>query len=284
MAGFDKFTIFKWFCAFAGVAAAAVLLAVALFAFAGGFSAPPCMEETDTCLQIQQIANNRSQQIATVIGISLSAIGTFALVVTIVLSAKATNAAVAAADAAVLTVKIARDTAVRELRPYVSFKNYQLSWNTDDNDVSHWRVRIGWQNTGITAALSVRSSTNHIVIDGPNGVLPNQFDFPDRDGKDLAIGALGRDGSFYQGTYAIPVSEIQRVVDGRATLFVWSCVEYEGLESERRYRTEMAGKFAFFGGPATNKDISSNYTYIDNFNGVDDKCFRPPKQREPLSP
>lgn len=269
-------SFFKWLSAFVGVAIAASVLATALFAISGGFSAPPCTEVTDVCLQMQDLANSRSQQIAAVIGISLSAIGTLALVVTIVLSARATQAAIVAADAANLAVAIARETSIRELRPYVSLTAHQMYWNSDNDIIHTWFVRIGWRNTGVSSALKVRALTNHIVVDGVDVRLPEQFDFPDRASDNTWIGSLGRDGSFYQGTAAIPVGDIQRIIDGEATLFVWSWVEYEGLESNQRYRTEFAASFFVYNGPATNREIGSNYTYIDRFNGVDHSAFRPP--------
>ncbi|WHO73935.1 hypothetical protein [Rhizobium sp. BT03] len=276
MAGFDKLTIFKWFCAFAGVAVLATILGVALFAIAGGFSAPPCTDGTDSCLQIQQTANNRWQQIATVSGISLSAIGTFALVITIGLSSKATQAAVAAADAANVSLAHARETSIRELRPYLTYKSYRFMYYTDDaENITNWSIDISWQNTGVSLAINARSVTNCLIVDGPRGSLPDDFDYPDWT-RNSKSGVFGREGSFSTSTPYISVADLQRIIDKQATLLVWSWVEYEGVESDQIYRTELGCVFKVFNSPGAEHNFRSNFTYAGPFNGADNRSFRTP--------
>ncbi|PWE57274.1 hypothetical protein DEM27_06455 [Metarhizobium album] len=268
--------VFQWVVTLLFVAAAAAGLSHILLTVSGANAPPPCADLTELCMQRTDAAANRSLLIATVIEIALSAIGTLAVVATIFLSAQATKAAVAAADAANLAVALARETAARELRPYVTFDSWSLEYKLDANGgIESWLVKVTWKNTGISPATSVRAKATHDIREEE---LPTHFSFPDRVGDESA-GSLGKDGTVSTCTEFIPVAEIQAILDGSTRLFVWSWVEYEGFEAERIYRSEWHSELHLWNGPATNQDLKGSNGLREQFNGSDEHCFRQPARK-----
>lgn len=265
-------SVWRWLQAFILVAIGAAALSYVILLLAGGLEVIDCGPTNVDCLQQQSSATDRSLLIATTIGIALSAIGTMALVITIVLSHKATEAAVEAADAAKLAVSLARDSAAREFRPYVSFEKHSLAWNHNNGVVTSWSVRIHWQNTGVTSASDVRSRTNFAVIPGK---LPPDFDFPDS-GSDPWAGNIGRDKSIYSDTPSISLDKITAVLEKRERLYVWSWIEYSSPDTDEIFRTEFHAEFALWDGPADNKAMAHRSMFQGRFNGSDKKSFRKP--------
>lgn len=249
------------------------LVAILILYVSGYFDPAACFDGRETqCSQLLQLQSSRSQSIASAIGISLSAVGTLALVVTIFLSVRATNAAVEAAKAANVAVSLARETAERELRPSVSLEKYELTWFGGNRDsVTSWRIGIYWVNSGHSTARKIRTMTSHLLLDSE---LPIDFTYPDRTANKSET-SLGNGKSFRMQSGPIPGEDIQSVIDGKNKLFVWSWVEYDGPTPRERYRSEFCARFDFWGTNSAD-GLSSSFEYVGPFNGVDEHSFKPP--------
>lgn len=268
-------SIFRWIGIFAATAGAAAVLTWLLM-WIGGYEADfPCagLSPSD-CVDAQALSLDRTALVATLVGIALSAIGTAALVVTIVYTSKATAAAVEAARAADHAVALARETAGRELRPYMAFDDLTMAYQSgDDGRAISWRVRVEWINTGATPAINVRAKTNHILVEGD---LPDNFDFPDRPMNE-AVGVVGREKKFRSPTADMTLEQVADVLGGRFRLFVWSWVEYEGFEGPRGFRSEWHSEISLWGvSDPADTELKNESLLRSRFNGTDNRCHRPP--------
>jgi hypothetical protein len=213
----------------------------------------------------------------TAVSAAISAVATVALVVTIIFTSRATDAAVQASKSAEHAVQLGREAMARELRPYLSqsltYNNYRLG---TDGRISFRCIGIEWENVGNLPAVSVRARTNHVLLPG---ALPVDFSFPDREMSD-AVTMIGTGKSFSSPTSDLTLDEVAEVLAGEKVLHVWSWVEYEGIESNRRFRSEYYASYGFFNpsGEANAEaiDLSIYNTLQDRFNGCDDTCMRHP--------
>jgi hypothetical protein len=237
----------------------------------------------DSCVAQYALAVARSSFKITAIGAAISAVATVALVITIIFTARATEAAVEASAAAKHAVELARDTMTRELRPYIIQAHPNNEYQLDNDGAIIARVvRIMWTNVGNTPALNVRARAHHILTDA---ALPSDFDFPDREMADGAS-TLGKDMNFGSPTLRLTLEEVEEVISGTKFLHVWSWVEYEGFETNRRFRSEFYAVITYYSpsgrAVADDKDLSLFVNLQDRFCGVDDTCTHPPKT--PLAP
>ena len=113
--------------------------------------------------------------------------------------------------------------------------------------------------------------TTHALLDE----LPSDFDYPDR-----AVGtvetSLGNGSSFRLQSGFISKNEMQRLIDDKVNLYLWSWVEYEGPTPGERYRSEFCAKFDFWGAASVD-GLRSSYSFEGPFNGVDEHSYRPPE-------
>lgn len=103
----------------------------------------------------------------------LAVIGTGALIYSILLNRKATNAAVVGAGAAVSgadaardAVEVARKMGDAQTRAWLGFNSYQILLNKGDNGLVHEiHFRLLWKNYGITPALDTNITTDRADSD-----------------------------------------------------------------------------------------------------------------------
>jgi len=206
----------------------------------------------------------------------LGTFGTLLLGATFFFTAKATQAASAAAIAAEKSVDIARISAERQLRPYVLMDqlNFLPSANAQGS-IDRWTICVAWRNTGQTPARNVIAKGNYCVIEGGNSPLPDDFSFPDADADRGASGARGPNQSFENRDIKIPTSELHRAFFGEATIYIWAWVEYDGFDDAPRHRTEYASKFEVRALPDSRLQCTD--VFLDRFNGADGDCSFPAK-------
>lgn len=265
----------KWGSILIGVLLGAALLSITLLYAAGGYAPAPCSDFTDECMQQRQIAIDRSTLVATTIGVALSAIGTVAILVTILLSYRATNAAIQA-------VRQQKEISNSELRPYLVLNRVDTYaiWGDDPNSINWWRWRVWWTNTGTATALEVRSQTNYLIIDGE---IPQNYEFPDRKVDSDLLGTVGNGKEVCSSTNFISPVDLQKVIDKKAKLFVYSWIDYECSHSSAIYRTEFCCRLDVWNGPATANNLKYTVYFTDRFNGSDRRAMRKPAPRPPIT-
>ncbi len=217
----------------------------------------------------------------TALGIVVSGAGTIALVVTVFYSARATKAAVLAAEAAKGAIDHAREASGRELRPYIWVENWEYKGIWDDND--HSKIvrrifRMRWRNLGKTPAKNIKACASFTFFSGD---LPSDFSFADTD-QIVTPGTLGPNQTFWINTKNLPFDKLTEVARGQNTMHYWTWIEYEGFDPSQRYRSEYYIKISL----SHHDPISAEGEAFDEipgrFNGMDSTCDQPTKT--PLSP
>lgn len=179
----------------------------------------------------------------------------------------------------------AEQTAIRELRAYVSVKEIVMDQfrgpdmvGTSVNAIvpgpihSH-RISVIFENGGKTPTRKAIVNINRQLRDDE---LPDNFDFPD--GELVEPAAVGANGGVYiTPGFFISTSEVALVAAKQKRLFVWGWVEYDDVfDGTPRHRTE----FCLDTTADTASDRGNTYlrfpTY-GRFNGIDGDCVRKPR-------
>jgi hypothetical protein len=243
-------------------------------------SPPPVEPETDTeqacgprCEAAEQRANSdlvaqesMADSTKEIVGISewqlyVGGVGIVFLVLTLVLTAKATNAAVEAN-------RIARKSAERQLRAYVTVEAIQT--HPGDDPMAY---KVEWKNTGQTPATDVVTYTNwESRIDA----LPDDFAYPKALINDSAV--LGPSQHMNAWTIFIPGQMIQRVRRDILRLFVWGAAEYNDVfEDAPRRRTEFCYEILFDDRGDAPGQVGMGNRICGPHNGMDDSCHQQPE-------
>lgn len=205
--------------------------------------------------------------------------GTAFLAFTLIYTMRSTRAAIIAAEAATAATEESKRTAERTLRPYISLAEMNHSWYYLPNDPSRslagWRFTIVWKNAGQTPADKIFAKTNASTTLGSE--IPADFSFPDAWEGNGACGGLGP-GLTLHSYVDVSLSDIQTAIAKRDIVLFWAWVEYEGLETNIRRRTEYCCTITFRGDPV-DPLCSFFYSAQERFNGHDSFCSSPPSTR-----
>lgn len=171
----------------------------------------------------------------------------------LIIARDSADAAKNAADATRDSVKLATDTAKKQLRAYVSVIGSNIDFFGTDQTV---QARIRIRNTGQTPAYQVRAYTGIVLTTYPPSVA-----FPNIK-PDTFTGTLGVGGNA-QGIAPMPgpmsAAEIDGTKNGKLAIFVFGAVEYLDIYGDH-HRTNY--RF-FFGGPSGTGDSSLLMAYTE---------------------
>lgn len=225
----------------------------------------PCKLNTDLCLDLRALSSGKAALMVALLGASLSFVGTIALVVTIVLTARSTASVTQA-------LEHARTASSIELRPYVHILHPIIIGVVDSvsGEIVGYIARTTLKNSGVSFATSVRMNSNYWIGEG---ALPDYFSFPSADQGDDS-GSIVGDKEVFSQTDLITLEEMEFIFQGRKNLHVWCWVEYRGTLSKTVYRSEFHAKMSVW--REANGNIRSEYYFHPKFNGVDELSFRPP--------
>lgn len=123
---------------------------------------------------------------------------------------------------------IARDTARRQLRAYLTFTQFIL--NTDKND---WKPQIEWENRGQTPALAVETNVGFLFSVDP---LPDDFAFPKGPSREEEGPTPIGPGQVVQGTSEIEMDRafMHQASRGLRHVYVWGSAEYLDIFGEKQ--------------------------------------------------
>lgn len=165
---------------------------------------------------------------------------------------------------------IARDTAKRQLRAYVSYEVISLS----ESDLNTRNIQIGWINAGQTPAI--QAITRADWRDFPEG-LPEDFDFPlPPDGPDEGPSTIGPGQRVLSSpARRFPEMLISQVAQRKANVILWSAVDYVDIFGHPR-RSEFASKMK--ANVLADNTVGFAWVAINRHNGVDSECLHPPQK------
>jgi hypothetical protein len=137
--------------------------------------------------------------------------------------------------------RIARDTAKRQLRPYVHPEIVVSAQNLDpQNHNFWWNFYVVWKNTGSTPAVESSMVIWPEIVDE---ALADNFKF-DRVAKDHVPLLFGPNSTLKSADIRISAPDIRQISRGEKTLYLWGWVKYKSVfpddpERETRFCYRM---------------------------------------------
>jgi hypothetical protein len=194
---------------------------------------------------------------------------------------EAADAAKLSSDVAYKSLLLSKETAQRQLRAYVSLKQFGKNAIVDSksNAIIGWSFNIVWQNTGATPT---RDMLSHASIRFESNNVPDDFRFTDMwiIGKEQVYypTTLLSKGTFTDDIGAFSIEQLQEVIRGNKTLYFYGWADYNDVFSDtERHRTEFCAQVLFPGDPTRNNDGNIGFYIYLKHNGTDDECMRKPK-------
>lgn len=208
----------------------------------------------------------------TLIATICSIFSTVLLIVTVYLAYRATKAATRSTDISSEAVKLARESALTDQRPYVFHKSYNSTLiQADDISPFHtFRVVHTWLNSGRSVAHSRRSSISWGR--SPAEGLPPNYKFDNR-GTVGVPAPVGPDGEWFDWV-DIPIDALEDAFLGRCQVHIWMWTEYDGNGTDQHYRTEKHQRVVPLSQPSRGL-FNVEFYDAPNFNGADHSCMYP---------
>jgi hypothetical protein len=180
----------------------------------------------------------------------------------------------------VQTIHVMKETAERQLRAYVSIKQFGISpmIDTQTNALTGWELRLVWQNTGATPT---RDMLSHVSIRFEIDEIQDAFRFPDTwiiGRKQVYVPVyLAPNSTFISDITAFSVAQLQEVRTGQKTLHLYGWADYNDVffDTPRR-RTEFCARVMLPGDPAYTGEGNIAFDLHWKHNGADDECMRKP--------
>jgi hypothetical protein len=166
---------------------------------------------------------------------------------------------------------IARETAKRQLRAYVSL--FEINADTiERNDGQFLELQIVWTNAGQTPALAVIANCNWQDFDGE---LPLNFNYPPNPEPDqIDPVPIGPGRFLISRMQHIPEPIFRAVRQGKRRLLIWGRADYRDIfATKATKRTEFCCELRFEGLIGTSKMAFIPY---GPHNGIDEGCAKKP--------
>ncbi len=157
-------------------------------------------------------------------------------------SERAAEAAKRSADAAEKSATVMQDTAARQLRPYVTVKEFLQGPVKDEKNFLHgWVFQVVWQNTGATPTRGFRYWAALRQFDHE---IPGDFDFAAPMTADFAGGELGSNGTVTSGTLFVAQQDVLQIQAGARKAVLYGRAEYndaggQDLKRDTRFCVEV---------------------------------------------
>jgi hypothetical protein len=178
--------------------------------------------------------------------------------------------AVWAAAAATCSVRVAQNTAQKELRAYLT---PEVATSRDNRGT--YALRVTWKNTGNTPALRMVTTLRKKTIVGAD--LPTGYRYPGvraEDASDVSTFGSGQDRS--GGSIQFPLIDLTLISQGNRSVFVWGAAEYNDvIKSKIRRRTEFCYRVAVR--EISKGQYSFGYRLYGPHNGMDETCHKQPE-------
>ncbi len=150
----------------------------------------------------------------------------------------AADAATLAATATQASVDLAKDTAQRQLRAYVTFRRLEISPTVVDEKVIGWNLVPEFRNDGLTPArdVDIRAKWRFAETE-----LPKDFGFS-VEGEVESKAVMGSRQTLWTKPIAVKRADLERVRNGTLFVHAWGETTYRDVftGTEQRY-TRFAG-------------------------------------------
>lgn len=178
---------------------------------------------------------------------------------------KAAGAARRSAEAAEKMLGAMRETAERQLRAYVTVRQFMQTPVKDERQGNQgWLVQVAWQNTGATPTKGFRYWA---MLREFEHAVPEDFPFTPAGLKDFAGGELGSNSSVNTPPLFVSPQLIARIQDGSRKVLLLGQADYgDVLAADAKRETRFCVEVVLVGDPAgTNPPFSFAYHPTHNY-------------------
>jgi hypothetical protein len=228
----------------------------------------------NVCLELRATAAAERQAAQASNSYWLGWVQSVGFLLSLVFTGWAAWAATRAARAAERAVRQNADTAKRQLRAYVHNEGYHFDPRISQAGLE-WHIQVRWKNSGLTPAIRTVAAGNWAELPD-NLALPPGFDFPNLPHAQFNSGSIGP-GQPIATHVVIPAAQVYAAYSQGRSIAVWSWMEYsDSLDPDMRRRSEVSN-YLFVHGDPRQPNYGFTLALTQQFNGVDDGCFRKPK-------
>ncbi|HYH42950.1 MAG TPA: hypothetical protein VD867_13305, partial [Burkholderiales bacterium] len=181
-------------------------------------------------------------------------------------SAQASDAARRSADAAEQTLSALRETSERQLRAYVTVRQFlQAPVKDDRQNVHGWLLQVAWQNTGATPTKGFRYWA---MLREFEKTVPEDFEFTPAGLKDFAGGELGSNGTVNSPPLFVSQQLIARIQDGSRKVLLLGQADYEDMLRDAKHATKFCVELVLVNDPGGANGSPFSFSYYPKHNSV----------------
>ena len=181
-------------------------------------------------------------------------------------SEKAADSAERSAHAAEQSLATVRDTAERQLRPYVTVRQFlQAPVKDDRQNVHGWLLQVAWQNTGSTPTKGFRYWAMLREFDG---AIPEDFEFMPAGLKDFAGGELGSSGTVNSPPLFVTLQQIGRIQDGSRKALLLGQADYSDMAGTVKRETKFCVELVLVNDPGGANGSPFSFSYYPKYNTI----------------
>jgi hypothetical protein len=181
-------------------------------------------------------------------------------------SAQASDAARRSADAAEQTLAALRETSERQLRAYVTVRQFlQAPVKDDRQNVHGWLLQVAWQNTGATPTKGFRYWA---MLREFERAVPEDFEFTPVGLKDFAGGELGSNGTVNSPPLFVSQQLITRIQDGSRKVLLLGQADYEDMLRDAKHSTRFCVELVLVNDPGGANGSPFSFSYYPQHNTI----------------
>lgn len=181
-------------------------------------------------------------------------------------SEKAADSAERSAHASEQALASMRDTAERQLRPYVTVRQFlQAPVKDERQNVHGWLLQVAWQNSGTTPTRGFRYWAMLREFDG---AIPDDFEFTPAGLKDFAGGELGSNGSVNSPPLFVTQQQISRIQDGSRKALLLGQADYSDMAGIVKRETKFCVELVLVNDPSGANGSPFSFSYYPKYNTI----------------
>jgi hypothetical protein len=182
-------------------------------------------------------------------------------------SERAAEAAKRSAEAAEKSATVMQEQSARQLRPYVTVKEFLQGPVKDEKQFLHgWVFQVVWQNTGATPTRGFRYWAALRQFDHE---IPADFDFAAPMLADFAGGELGSNATVTSGTLFVSQQDVLQIQSGARKAVLYGKAEYHDVVGQDMKReTRFCVEVMLVSDPAGVNATPFSFSYFPRHNAV----------------
>ena len=172
----------------------------------------------------------------------------------------------ASEKAAEQTLAALRDSSERQLRAYVTVRQFLQTPVKDERQSVHgWLLQVAWQNTGVTPTKGFRYWA---MLREFERAIPDEFDFAPPGLKDFAGGELGSNGTVNSPPLFVSQQQIAKLQDGSRKMLLLGQADYQDMVRDAKHETRFCVELVLVNDPGGANGSPFSFSYHPKYNTV----------------